>query len=705
MGFVIQNILHMKKLLLSLAMAVGICGFVMAQEQSKALTLNNTVKADAPATEAPVTISVDGTDTGSTATQLRMKSGNKMTVSVSDGYEITKIDFGCSSAGYQLTADRVTTSPATTTTTVNSTNSTMTLTNPAQSVVITLTAAIRFKSATVYYQQSVAEGEVPAPLISCDCNIVTITGKAGADFYYTLDDNTPTTSSTKYDKPFAITQDVTVKAIAVENGTSSSVQTYEAKYETPYDGFAAFLATNPAKDTEALVNGPITAIYQGGSNMYVKDSKGGFMLLYQQGGYTGVATENGTQFSFVRGAYDSFNGLPELKNITFGEQSFGSPVVAEQVTIKQITEAQLNHYVELTGIKIVSSDNNKAFTASDNDGNAITLYNTVNVTIPTGVDFTVTGFVACNGENLQITPIDVTGGTVMAEVANPAFSVPSGLVDKGTSVKLTCAEADAIIYYTMGDVLPTDRSEPYTAAIVLDASTKINAIAYKEGLLPSKVITVEYAVVPDDAVHGDFDFSDPTLLSTPIEKPENGKGVEITGQIFTTASGVKMAIGETGTGNKPVIWTLGGTGVNAGKVDFRIYTGWSFTISAPDKYLLAGIEMSKFDGNFEITPSAGTFMSDGNNATWLAPVAETLADDNAYDGKSVTFTANGTTRIQTIKVYVVPTSGQTGIESMTAADKDAPVEYYNLQGVRVMNPTAGLYIVKRGGNVSKTVIR
>lgn len=695
----------MKKLLLSLAMAVGICSFVMAQEQSKTLTLNNTVKADSPATEAPVTISVDGTDTGSTATQLRMKSGNKMTVSVSDGYEITKIDFGCTYVDYNLTSENVSTTPQSTITNPSNKTATVTLSAPASSIVLTIGGNIRFQKATVYYQQSVAEGEVPAPIISCDCNFVTISGKDGADFYYTLDDNTPTTSSTKYDKPFAITQDVTVKAIAVENGTSSSVQTYEAKYETPYDGFAAFLATNPAKDTEALIEGLITAIYQGGSNMYVKDSKGAFMLLYQQGGYTGVTTENGTQFSFVKGAYDSFNGLPEFKNITFGEQLSGSPVVPEQVTIKQITEAQLNHYVELTGLRIVSSDINRTFTASDNDGSTITLYNAVNITIPTGVDFTVTGFVACNGETMQITPIAVTGGTEMAEVANPVFSVPSGLVDKGTSVTLTCAQADATIYYTLGDVLPTDSSEPYTAAIVLDASTKINAIAYKEGLLPSKVITVEYAVIPDDAVQGDFDFSDPTKLSTPIEKPESGKGVEITGQVFTTASGVKMTIGETGTGNKPVIWTLGGTGANAGKVDFRMYTGWSFTISAPDKYLLAGVEMSKFDGNFAITPSAGTFTPDGNTATWMAPVAVTLADDNAYDGKSVTFTANGTTRIQTIKVYAVPTSGQTGIESVTAADEDAPVEYYNLQGVRVMNPTAGLYIVKQGGKVSKAIIR
>lgn len=37
-------------------------------------------------------------------------------------------------------------------------------------------------------------------------------------------------------------------------------------------------------------------------------------------------------------------------------------------------------------------------------------------------------------------------------------------------------------------------------------------------------------------------------------------------------------------------------------------------------------------------------------------------------------------------------------------DNDAPVEYYNLQGVRVEQPTHGLYIIKQGTRVSKAVL-
>ncbi len=46
-------------------------------------------------------------------------------------------------------------------------------------------------------------------------------------------------------------------------------------------------------------------------------------------------------------------------------------------------------------------------------------------------------------------------------------------------------------------------------------------------------------------------------------------------------------------------------------------------------------------------------------------------------------------------------TGIAGIE----ADENAPVEYYNLQGIRVAEPENGLYIVRQGNKVSKKFIR
>ncbi len=42
---------------------------------------------------------------------------------------------------------------------------------------------------------------------------------------------------------------------------------------------------------------------------------------------------------------------------------------------------------------------------------------------------------------------------------------------------------------------------------------------------------------------------------------------------------------------------------------------------------------------------------------------------------------------------------------MTISDDEAPVEFYNLQGVRVQNPTSGFYIMRQGNNVTKIRIR
>lgn len=54
-----------------------------------------------------------------------------------------------------------------------------------------------------------------------------------------------------------------------------------------------------------------------------------------------------------------------------------------------------------------------------------------------------------------------------------------------------------------------------------------------------------------------------------------------------------------------------------------------------------------------------------------------------------------------IKLYKGSTSAITDI----AADENAPVEYFNLQGMRVENPANGLFIKRQGSKVSKVIIK
>ncbi|MDE6653083.1 MAG: hypothetical protein K2K37_01680 [Muribaculaceae bacterium] len=55
-------------------------------------------------------------------------------------------------------------------------------------------------------------------------------------------------------------------------------------------------------------------------------------------------------------------------------------------------------------------------------------------------------------------------------------------------------------------------------------------------------------------------------------------------------------------------------------------------------------------------------------------------------------------------ITVTAGSGTSAIQTV-ATDENAPVEYYNIQGVRVNNPENGLYIKRQGNNVQKIYIK
>lgn len=66
-------------------------------------------------------------------------------------------------------------------------------------------------------------------------------------------------------------------------------------------------------------------------------------------------------------------------------------------------------------------------------------------------------------------------------------------------------------------------------------------------------------------------------------------------------------------------------------------------------------------------------------------------------------------KVRDLKVYgteLNPTHVSTGVEDVIVEDNaDAPVEYYNLNGQRVENPAAGLYIRRQGNKVTKVLVK
>lgn len=114
------------------------------------------------------------------------------------------------------------------------------------------------------------------------------------------------------------------------------------------------------------------------------------------------------------------------------------------------------------------------------------------------------------------------------------------------------------------------------------------------------------------------------------------------------------------------------------------------------------------------TPSetAWTNLSDkvtypeGNNWTFVPSGDLSLA---AFEGKKIQigFLYNSTSDVAPtweIKNLVVNGESSNAVEAI-GIDMNAPIEYYNLQGVRVENPSNGLYIIRQGNKATKAVIR
>ena len=84
--------------------------------------------------------------------------------------------------------------------------------------------------------------------------------------------------------------------------------------------------------------------------------------------------------------------------------------------------------------------------------------------------------------------------SVTKSTLNLSANLQSGLVEKGSQLKLTASNSNAKIYYTIDGTTPNENSIPYTQPINIDKNMTINAIAIKEGYYNSAVVQRIYNV-------------------------------------------------------------------------------------------------------------------------------------------------------------------------------------------------------------------
>ena len=475
---------------------------------------------------------------------------------------------------------------------------------------------------------------------------------------------------------------------------------------TTYDGFAAFAAAGSG--AEGKVNGPVYFIYANatGTDVQVKDSKGGYMLVYRPASVP-AGLVNGDAFAYVQGKYSPYNNLPEVASATFGEVTKGGAAIApEEPGLDEISAAMANTYVKLSGVSISGLDR-KNFTITDADGNTVKGYNTFNLAaIPEGENQTIIGFVRVFKTDVQIAPVTIEGGVVVPVVETPVFSVAAGAVEKGTEVTISCATEGATIHYTTDGTYVDATSPVYNGTpIVINEAMTIKAIAVKEGMTDSKLAQAAYTIKADTPVgpttgtEATFTFTDPSTLTpayTLEQAVDDGttgnKKIDVLGVVFT-ANGAKLTT--TGTGNAPRLYYQ----TSKDAWTYRVYKNTVMTMTAPEGYKFVSIvfdpQTTSYANQLAAANvfSAGTYDSENKTLNFAGDAAVS----------EVTFTPAATTGFNSITYNFSKTDA---VNDIIAEDADAPAVYYNMQGVRVANPAAGnLYIKVQGSKATKVLVK
>ena len=200
----------------------------------------------------------------------------------------------------------------------------------------------------------------------------------GAKIYYTLDGTEPSTSSTQFTAPFALSTNTTVKAISALNGEFSKVVTANYVFtEKPMFGFGSMW--DVADETDVTFDYDATVIWQGGNGnayLYAFDQTG-FGLVYN---YVGQDYKIGDIIpAGFKGKKTTYKGEPELKSPSNFQPATGRVTpTPETITASQVSHDTWAHY-ELIKNATISSDGKKITDAS---GTCEMYNNTFNIPLP-----------------------------------------------------------------------------------------------------------------------------------------------------------------------------------------------------------------------------------------------------------------------------------------------------------------------------------
>ena len=597
------------------------------------------------------------------ANPARFYKSSKITIDAPGN--IDKIEFTCS--GSYATALKSSIKNTEATVSVNGSVVTAIPVNTGTSFTIaSLTGGqVRMTSLKVYYTVAGGDEEdnqTATPVITpnggeitADTEITISCENEGAQIYYTINGDEPTTSSTSYSGPFTLDAPATVKAIAVADGLeASAVATAEFTFPVVCENIAAFIE-NADKDNNTTISGEVVVVAQSGKYLFVQDNSAKIIVY----GELGKEYKAGDRLTGIKGKYTNYNGLHEMYPDTesFGEATAGDAIDPVAITLDELATTDLLTYVTISDVN-VPAGSGKSYTVTDDTGTA-TMYNTLGIEVPAGVA-TITGFVGTYNTTRQLMPLIIEITEQAVNVAEPTFTPADGTTfDESLEVTIE-AEEGLTVYYS------TDNKETYTEGKTLNIYETTTVYAYAE--------------------NADGDVSDIVSATytknTPVTPPAEGEAtVEVNAKDYFGDATINISkIVEA-----PVTLTFaknnGGTEPAYNKAgDCRIYAKGSITAACSAGNLTRIVFEVSAQGKkrlTDLTPSTGTvtIADDHSTITWEGNAPEvvlTVGEKAVYgtDGESkagqICFTSFAATytsgNVET--PYYTLTVGETGYATL-----------------------------------------
>ncbi len=521
--------------------------------------------------------------------------------------------------------------------------------------------------------------------------IVLSTATAGAEVHYTLDGSTPTSASTRYTTPIAITAATTIKAIAVKAGMSNSdAKTFSYTIAVVPSGVVSNLVF---KDTDADTgeiggdiswNQPSNKTGIEGYHIYLLDSEHAKLGTVP---FATVTGSNSTSFSVpgntsavgaVYLAVYSFNAVGdcetgceiEIIDYKIDDKTVAKPeaLVIPPGDLLIGSEIALSSATEGAEIYYTTDGTDPSYEVLENG--AVNSKGTV-YTNPIKITQEVTKIkaiaVKSNMKNSDVASFTYTIG----RVEKPVASIVSGQIPYGTKLSLSSKTAGAKIYYTLNGGTPDTGSSLYTGELTLTSDAKIQAIAVKAGMSSSEVSVFEYTVVKQQ-------------VAAPTVSPVPGtvkNGTEITLGTATAGAGIYYTLDGKDPLKAGIKYTtpLIITGTNGQTITLKAVavkedvnsslSTFNYTIAVRPAGIVTDLAFTDTDEN------AGEI---GGSITWMRP-----ADTAGIDGYHIYLLDSGHTRIGTAPVATVtgPSSTSCNLPENTSAAGAAYIAVYSYNTV------------------------